>query len=410
MGKTFDVIVMGARCAGSPTAMLLARRGHRVLAVDRASFPSDTISTHLVHPRAVNALSRWGLLEGLVATGCPPIHTYAFDFGAFTIAGAPGMDQDAVAYCPRRTILDKLLVDAAAESGAEIRQGFVVEEIMIERERVVGIKGRSKHGGTVTEYADIVVGADGRNSMLSEAVHPEHYREKPPLLAGYYSYWRGLPTDGRFETYVRDKRAFAAMPTHDDLTLVIVGWPYAEFADNKRDIEGHYLKAVEQAPDFAERLRGATREAPFAGAAVPNYFRKPYGPGWALVGDAGYNRDFVTAQGILDAFRDAELCATAIDQSLSGARPFEEAMGEYQRTRDADVGAMYDFTCDLATLEPPPPELQRILGAVHGNQAAMDGFARLNAGTISPTEFFAPENVEAIFAAAAARTQRASAS
>ena len=286
MDKAFDVIVMGARCAGSPTAMLLARKGYRVLVVDRASFPSDTVSTHLVHPRAVYALARWGLLDRLVATGCPPIHTYAFDFGAFTIAGAPGTDKDAVAYCPRRTILDKLLVDAAAESGAEIRQGFAVEEIMIEGERVVGIKGRSKQGGTVTEYAEIVVGADGRHSLLSEAVHPEHYREKPPLLAGYYSYWRGLPMDSRFETYVRDKRAFAAMPTHDDLTLVIVGWPYAEFADNKRDIEGNYLKAIEQAPDFAERLRGATREAPFVGAAVPNYFRKPYGPGWALTGDA----------------------------------------------------------------------------------------------------------------------------
>ena len=156
--------------------------------------------------------------------------------------------------------------------------------------------------------------------MLSEAVHPEHYREKPPLLAGYYSYWSGLPMDGRFETYVRDKRAFAAMPTHDDLTLVIAGWPYAEFAENKKDIEGNYLKTIELAPDFAERLRGATREAPFAGAAVPNYFRKPYGPGWALVGDAGYNKDFITAQGILDAFRDAELCATALDQIVRRAR------------------------------------------------------------------------------------------
>jgi flavin-dependent dehydrogenase len=344
-----------------------------------------------------------------VATGCPPIHTYAFDFGAFTIAGAPGMDKDAVAYCPRRTILDKLLVDAAVESGAEIRQGFAVEEIIVEGERVVGIKGRSKQGGAVTEYAEIIVGADGRHSMLGEAVHPEQYREKPPLMAGYYSYWRGLPTDGRFEVYIRDRRAFAAMPTHDDLTLVIAGWPHAEFVENRKDIEGNYLKAVELAPDFARRLRSATREAPFAGAAVPNYFRKPYGPGWALAGDAGYNRDFVTAQGILDAFRDAELCAAAIDQSLSGTRPFEEAMREYQHTRDAQVGAMYDFTCELATLEPPPPELQRILGAVHGNQAAMDGFARLNAGTISPTEFFAPDNVEAIFAAAASRTQRMSA-
>jgi flavin-dependent dehydrogenase len=126
MGKAFDVIVVGARCAGSPTAMLLARKGYRVLAVDRASFPSDTVSTHVLHPLSVAAVSRWGLLERLVATGCPPIHTYSFDFGPFTIAGAPGTDENPVAYCPRRTILDKMLVDAAAESGAEIRQGFTV--------------------------------------------------------------------------------------------------------------------------------------------------------------------------------------------------------------------------------------------------------------------------------------------
>ena len=409
MGKAFDVVVIGTRCAGSPTAMLLARRGYRVLAVDRASFPSDTVSTHLLHPRAVNALSRWGLLDRLAATGCPPIHTYSFDFGAFTIAGAPGTDKDPVAYCPRRTILDKLLVDAAAESGAEVREGFTVEEIIIEGERVVGIKGRSKQGGSVTEHAAVVVGADGRRSMLSEAVRPEHYREKPPLLAGYYSYWSGLPMDGRFETYIRDKRGFAAVPTHDGLTLVIAGWPYAEFADNRRDIEGNHLRAIELAPEFAMRLRSARREAPFAGTAVANYFRKPYGPGWALVGDAGYNKDFITAQGILDAFRDAELCATALVQSLSGARPFEDAMSEYQHTRDAHAGPMYDFTCELAMLEPPPPEMQQILGAVHGNQAAMDGFVRLNAGTISPAEFFAPENIQSIFAAAASRTQRMSA-
>ena len=168
---------------------------------------------------------------------------------------------------------------------------------MIEGERVVGIKGRSKQGGAVTEYAEIIVGADGRHSMLSEAVHPEQYREKPPLLAGYYSYWSGLPTDGRFETYIRDRRAFAAMPTHDDLTLVIAGWPYAEFAENRKDIEGNYLKAIELAPDFARRLRSATREAPFAGAAVPNYFRKPYGPGWALVGRRRLQQGFRNGAG-----------------------------------------------------------------------------------------------------------------
>ena len=409
MGKAFDVIVVGARCAGSTTAMLLARKGYRVLTVDRASFPSDTVSTHLLHPLAVGALSRWGLLDRLRATGCPPIHTYAFDFGAFTIAGAPGTDDNPVAYCPRRTILDKLLVDAAAESGAEIRQGFAVEEIIVEGERVVGIKGRSKNGGAVTEHADVVVGADGRHSMVSEAVHAEQYREKPPLLAGYYTYWRELPTDGRFETYIRDRRAFGVVPTHDDLTLVIAGWPYAEFAENKQDIEGNYLKAIELAPVFAKRLHNATRVAPFAGTAVPNYFRKPYGPGWALVGDAGYNKDFITAQGILDAFRDAELCAKALDESLSGVRSFDDAMAVYQQIRDERGGAMYDFTCELATLEPAPPELLQLLQATQGNPAAMDGFARLNAGTISPAEFFGPKNTGAIFAAAAAQTRGAAA-
>jgi 2-polyprenyl-6-methoxyphenol hydroxylase-like FAD-dependent oxidoreductase len=409
MGKAFDVIVVGTRCAGSPTAMLLARKGYRVLAVERASLPSDTVSTHLLHPLAVGALSRWGLLGRLVATGCPPIHTYSFDFGAFTISGSPGTDQNPIAYCPRRTILDKLLVDAAAESGAEIRQGFTVEEIMMEGERAVGIKGRSKQGGPVTEHAEVIVGADGRHSMVSEAVHPEQYREKPPLLAGYYSYWSGLPTDGRFETYIRDKRGFAAMPTHGNLTLVIAGWPYEEFAENKKDIEGHYLKSIELAPEFAKRLHNATREAPFAGAAVANYFRKPYGAGWALVGDAGYNKDFITAQGILDAFRDAELCAAALDKSFSGARPFANAMGEYQHTRDAQVEAMYELTCELATLAPPSPELAQLLRAVHGDQAAMDGFVRANAGTISPREFFAPENAAAILAAAATRADSAAA-
>src|SRR5262245_1155789 len=161
MTKPFDVIVIGARCAGSPTAMLLARKGYRVLVVDRATFPSDTVSTHLVHPLGAAALSRWGLLDRLTTTGCPPIHTYTYDFGPFTIAGAPGTDTAPVAYCPRRTILDKVLVDAAAEAGAEIREGFTVDEILIEDGRAVGIKSRSNHGSDI-ERARVIIGADGR--------------------------------------------------------------------------------------------------------------------------------------------------------------------------------------------------------------------------------------------------------
>src|SRR5688500_3493576 len=114
-------VVVGARCAGSPTAMLLARKGYRVLLVDRATFPSDTISTHLVHPPGLAALRRWGLLDAMVATGCPPIPAYAFDLGHLVISGSPNMDGEPVAYAPRRTVLDRLLVDAAAAAGAEVR-------------------------------------------------------------------------------------------------------------------------------------------------------------------------------------------------------------------------------------------------------------------------------------------------
>jgi 2-polyprenyl-6-methoxyphenol hydroxylase-like FAD-dependent oxidoreductase len=181
--------------------------------------------------------------------------------------------------------------------------------------------------------------------------------------------------------------------------MVIGGWPYAEFEANRRDIEGNVLRMFDLVPPFAERIRAATREARFVGAAVPNYFRTPYGPGWALVGDAGYNRDFITAQGMQDAFRDAELCATALDEAFTGARSFDVAMKDYQSTRDQQVLPMYEFTTQLATLEPPPPELQQLLGAMAGNRDAMDRFTRVSAGVESLPAFFAEENVAAILAA-----------
>lgn len=400
MGNTYNAIVVGARCAGSPAAMLLARKGYKVLVVDRAAFPSDTISTHLLHPPGAASMRQWGLLDRLAATGCPPIHTYTFDFGPFTIGGAPGTPDSPVAYCPRRTVLDKLLVDAAAEAGAEVRENVVVEEILQEDGRVVGIRGRSKAGTTVVERADLVIGADGRHSLVAQSVHAEQYHEKPPLLAAYYTYWSNLPTNGRFETFIRPNRGFAAAPTHDGLTLTVGGWPYAEFEANKKDVEGNFMKMLELVPEFVGRIHAAKREAPISGAFVPNYFRKPFGPGWALVGDAGYNKDPITAQGITDAFRDAERCVTAIDESFSGARPFDAAMADYQRTRDEHVLPMYEFTTQLAKLEPPPPQMQQLFAAIAGNQEAMDGFVKMNAGTISPAAFFAPENVGAIMAAA----------
>lgn len=396
----YDAIIVGARCAGSPIAMLLARKGYKVLVVDKATFPSDTISTHLIHPLGVAALKRWGLLDRVLATGCPPINMYAFDFGPFTITGTPATEEAPVSYAPRRTVLDKLLVDAASEAGAEVREGFTVEQLVFADGHVTGVRGHGKGGQVVTEHARVVIGADGRHSLVADVVRPEQYNEKPKLLVGYYTYFSGLPMNGRFETYIRPQRGFAAWPTNEGLTLVIAGWPFAEFEANRKDIEGNYLTTLELAPSFADRVRAAQREQRFVGTAVANYFRKPYGPGWALVGDAGYNKDFITAQGIQDAFRDAELCARALDETFSGARFLDVAMGEYQSARDAHVLPTYELTCQFATLEPPPPEMQQLLAAMHGNQEAMDSFVRTVAGVTSPAEFFSEENVGRIFAMA----------
>jgi flavin-dependent dehydrogenase len=403
MSRTYDVIVVGARCAGSPTAMLLARKGYRVLVVDKATFPSDTISTHMIHPPGIAALRKWGLLDQVVASGCPPIDTYSFDFGVFRIMGAPGTEDNPVGYGPRRTVLDKILVDGASRAGAEVREGFTVEDIVVDDGVVTGIRGHARNGSSVTETARVVVGADGRNSLVAQKMKPSSYNEKPQLLASYYSYWSGMPSTGTFQTYSRPRRGAAVLPTNDGLTLVIAGWPFEQFEANRNDIEGNYMKTLELMPELSERLRSARREGRFLGAAVPNYFRKPFGAGWALVGDAGYNKDYITAFGITDAFHQAELCADALDVSLSGARSFEDAMDEYQGTRDRQALPMYGLTCQLASLEEPPPELQRLLGAVHGNQKSMDSFARMNAGVTSPAEFFSPENVDRIFAAAAAK-------
>lgn len=399
MTTPYDVIVVGARCAGAPTAMLLARRGYRVLAVDRAAFPSDTVSTHVIHAPGVGALRRWGLLEQVTATGCPPIETYSFDFGAFTIAGTPPPhDGHSTAYAPRRTVLDKILVDAASRAGAEVRERFTVEDVVVEDGTVVGVRGHGEGGAPVLERARVVIGADGRNSRVAGAVRPGQYHEKPMLQWSFYSYWSGLPVDG-FEIVVRPDRGWGALPTNDGLTLVVVGWPSAESGAFKADVETNFLRTLELAPEFAARVRAARREERFAGGAVPNFFRTPYGPGWALVGDAGYTKDPITAQGISDAFRDAELCATAVDEALAGGRPFDEAMSAYQRRRDEQVLPIYEFTTGLATLAPPPPELQQLLGAVHGNRKAMDAFTGLTAGTVSPAEFFDPRNVERILTA-----------
>ena len=268
----YDAIIVGARCAGAPTAMLLARKGYRVLLVDKATFPSDTISTHIIWPHGAEIMDRWGLLDRLAATGCPPIAlNLIFDVGPFALKGAvTDTNGGRGGFCPRRTVLDKLLVDAAVEAGAELREGFTVEALLWDGDRVAGIKGHSRTGGTVEERARVVIGADGVHSLVAKAVRAPEYDVKPPLTTNYYSYYSGFAADD-IEQYVRDYQAVGCFPTHDGLTLIAVLWPSSQV---RRDTRGHRGSRQKGARVDAERrgpaaARDARREVVRDGRRPP---------------------------------------------------------------------------------------------------------------------------------------------
>jgi 2-polyprenyl-6-methoxyphenol hydroxylase-like FAD-dependent oxidoreductase len=401
----YDAIIVGARCAGGPAAMLLARKGYRILLVDKATFPSDTISTHIIWPHGAEIMDRWGLLDRLAATGCPPVAlNLIFDVGPFALkGGVTDTNAGRGGFCPRRTVLDKLLVDAAVEAGAELREGFSVEGLVWDGDRVAGIKGRSRTGDAVDERARIVIGADGMHSLVAKAAGATEYDVRPPLTTNYYTYYTGFAA-ADLEQYVRDGQAAGCFPTHDGLTLFAVLWPSIRFEEIRADLEGHVGKVLESTPGVAERRHGARREEKWFGTAgVPNYFRQPFGSGWALVGDAGYNKDPITAQGISDAFIDAEALTTALDDGWSRRRPLDDALAAYHASRDQRAKPMYDFTCQMATLAPPPPEMQQLFAALRGNQEATNQFYSAITGSRPLPSFMNPDNVGRIVASANAR-------
>jgi 2-polyprenyl-6-methoxyphenol hydroxylase-like FAD-dependent oxidoreductase len=398
----YDAIIVGARCAGSPTAMLLARQGFKVLLVDRATFPSDTISTHILWPHGTEILARWGLLGTVAATGAPPICRHmTFDVGPFALRGfIPDANDGMGGFCPRRTVLDSLLATAAAEAGVEVREGFTVDQLLVTDDIVVGVRGHGRHGGPVEEYARIVIGADGVNSFVARSVQAQEYETRPVAACGYYSYFSDVEQDD-IELYVRDHHAFGGAPTNDGLHLVMVNWPARDFAAVRADVEAHVWRALESAPDFASRVRQGRRQEKWYGTAgVPGYFRKPYGKGWVLVGDASYNRDPITAQGISDAFVEAHMLVDALSRWLSGHGAFDELLAAHESARNERVRPMYEFTTDLAALEPPPPEMQALFGALRGNQDATNAFLSAITGAIPLSDFMSNDNIGRIMAAA----------
>ncbi len=391
----YDAIVIGARCAGSPTAMLLARQGYRVLLLEKATFPSDVPRGHVIQAPGVALLAEWGLLDRVLASNSPPISSITFDLGALTLTGMP---EGAVNLAPRHGILDKILADAAVESGVELREGFLVQEILLDGERVTGIRGHGLDGIQVTEQAKIVIGADGLHSLVAQAVHAPEYHTKAPLTCSYFTYFSDLPTE-KISLYVRNTYFIVVFPTNDNKTCIGIQFPGAELPSFRADIAGNFMRVIELIPELAERVRNATQAERFLGATdIPNFFRKPYGPGWALVGDAGYHKDPYTAQGITDAFLGARLLTEAIDAGLRGIRPMEEALADYEQQRNQDALPKYEFNWQLATFEPPSPELQQLLVALQNNQVETNRFFGIIVGTVPIPEFLSPTNLQRIIA------------
>jgi flavin-dependent dehydrogenase len=393
--SAYDVIVVGGRCAGAPLACLLARRGVKVLLVDSAAFPSDITHGHFLPRQGPRRLQKWGLLDRIAAT-CPAVTEQLVDLGDFPLLSENVVPDGVVwGYGPRRRVLDKILIDAAAESGAEIRERFTVDEYLFEGDAVTGIRGRSQSGQVAQERARLIVGADGRNSRLARAVSAPVYEATPPVACYYFSYWSGAETRA-FELYqrTRERRVIFSFKTSDDLFAVFVGAPTDEFLTLRSDIERHFMSAVDLVPDFAERLRAGRREERFYGAAdLPNFYRKPYGDGWALVGDAGCHKDPYMALGIADALRDVDLLAAAITDGFGGKRPLQAALADYERIRNETSSAEYRQNLSAARFEPVPPQVLAVREAIKSKPVEATRLAMARAGMIDPREFFSEENL-----------------
>jgi len=372
-----DVVVVGARAAGAATALLLARLGHDVLVVDRAVFPADTLSTHQIARSGMVQLHRWGLLHSVLASGAPAIRRVTFNVNGESVTRVikdrAGVDH---LVAPRRYVLDTLMAEAAASAGARVRMGVTVTGVRLDDTgRATGVYGHDRKGEPVEIDARFVVGADGLASRVARCVGAEVVEDRGDTGASQYAYFAGLPWDG-IEFFVAERSLTGVFPTHHGQACIWICGPSADAhaarraAASREDAFTAYLART--APVLAERLRSVERTSPVLGMLrTPNFLRRAHGPGWALVGDAGYHRDAVTGHGISDAYRDAELLAVALDQALRGQAEEREALAGYQQQRDQALREIFDLTCALAAYPPVPDfvDLQKQLSAAIDTEA-----------------------------------------
>jgi flavin-dependent dehydrogenase len=353
-----DVVVVGARCAGSATAIALARAGRRVVVLDKARFPSDTLSTHLIWPAGLAELQSLGALGAVTELGAPPLPTaYAAGGGLEVRADYAPVDGIAHAMCVRRTGLDAALVATARSAGAEIREHATVTEVVQRRGRAAGVRYRDRNGVVRELRAGLVIGADGRRSTVARLVGAEvPYRASASGRACYFGYWRD-GGDASWRAVAAQWREGpelgTAFPCDDGLVLVLLQPPVGRVAHYRGDAQRTYLESVAAIPGLAARLRrselvGRVRSA----TDIESYFRHSSGPGWALVGDAGHFKDPVTAQGIRDALRYGRLLGESVPDVLDDRDALDRALRRWERDRERDCLEVYQWTNQLARGEP----------------------------------------------------------
>jgi flavin-dependent dehydrogenase len=372
-----EVVVVGARAAGAATALLLARLGHDVVLVDRAAFPADTVSTHQIARPGVVQLHRWGLLEAVLASGAPAVReiTFTADGESVTrhIKDRAGVD---LLVAPRRHILDTIVAQAAAEAGARLRLGVTITAVRHGSDgRVIGVRGHDAHGAPVAIDARFVVGADGLASGVARAVSARVTERRRDDGAVQYAYYEGLPWP-RIELIAAHRALAGVFPTHHGQACIWLGTPSADARAARRRApsraEGFHTQLQRAAPELVARLQNGRRVSPVTGMLrSPNIIRTTHGPGWALVGDAGYHRDAVTGHGLSDAYRDAELLAVALHQTLCDGVDENSALADYQDQRDRALREVFELTCALAAYPPVPEfvELQKQLSRALDTEA-----------------------------------------
>ncbi len=392
--QAYDVIIVGARCAGSATAMLLARRGHSVLLLDADRFPSDfEASTHLLWQSGAARLAKWGLLERLRETGCPPIRKITLDLAVMSLEGnAPAADGIDEAFCPRRLVLDELLLEAAQEAGVEFHQESRVRDLLMQNGRVHGVRWTTADGGTEEATCRMLIGADGASSPVAKMVGAAVLDEHPRHEGIIWAYFDNFPAEG-MEFYSRPRRMLMVYPTNDGQSLVGSCVHQEDYAEVAREADTRMLEEFEAlAPSLAARTRQATQSSRWLTRSTKGFRRQATGPGWALVGDAGVTMDPITAAGISNAFRDADLLSAAVHDGLAAGDAIDAVVARFQDERDAVSIPLYEFAKESGKLEPPPQPIMDLFGALPGQQDAIDQYFGVFAQTVPVAEFFAEAN------------------